>query len=384
LQILQTLAVTFRYQFSTQPCSDARHKEVDVSSTLRHVRTRLKDLADQAGVSTATVSRVLNGKPGVAAETRKAVLAALDTLGYDRPEKLRNRPQGLVGLIVPELDNPVFPALAQAIETTLADRGYTPLLCTQSPGGTTEDEYVEMLMEHGVDGIIFVSGRHADTTASTDRYHRLRGRGVPIVLVNGYAAGVDAPSVSTDDAVAVTLAVRHLASLGHQRIGLAVGPDRYVPAQRKVATFTSLLAELRPGADPADHVVSTLFTVEGGQVAGGELIDVGHTGIVCGSDLMALGVIRAARARGLRVPEDVSVVGFDDSPLIAFTDPPLTTVRQPVVSMGKAVVGALVAEISGRPVSRAELLFHPELIVRSSTAPAPARTSAPANSAPSS
>jgi len=342
-----------------------------VSSTLRHVRTRLKDLADQAGVSTATVSRVLNGKPGVASETRKAVLSALDVLGYDRPEKLRTRSEGLVGLIVPELDNPVFPALAQAIETTLADRGYTPLLCTQAPGGTTEDEYVEMLIEHGVDGIIFVSGRHADTTASTERYHRLRGRGLPIVFVNGYAAGVDAPSVSTDDAVAMSLAVRHLISLGHSRIGLAVGPDRYVPARRKIAAFATLLDQRAPGEDVTDHVVSTLFTVEGGQVAGGELIDSGHTAVVCGSDLMALGVIRAARSRGLRVPDDVSVVGFDDSPLIAFTDPPLTTVRQPVVSMGKAAVSALVAEISGTRVSRTELLFHPELIVRGSTAPAP-------------
>ncbi|WP_255491554.1 MULTISPECIES: LacI family DNA-binding transcriptional regulator [unclassified Actinotalea] len=333
------------------------------------MRTRLKDLADQAGVSTATVSRVLNGKAGVAADTRKAVLAALDVLGYDRPEKLRTRSEGLVGLIVPELDNPVFPALAQAIETMLSERGYTPLLCTQSPGGTTEDEYVEMLLEHGVDGIVFVSGRHADMAAGRDRYHRLRSRGVPIVLVNGFARGVDALAVSTDDVVAVELSLRHLASLGHTRIGLAIGPDRYIPAHRKVAAFTAALQRRDPAADPAEHVVSTLFTVEGGQAAGGELIDSGHTALICGSDLMALGAIRAARSRGLRVPEDVSVVGFDDSPLIAFTDPPLTTVRQPVERMGKAAVSALLSEISGTRVPRTELLFHPELIVRGSTGP---------------
>lgn len=340
-------------------------------SALPQGRTRLRDLADQAGVSTATVSRVLNGKPGVASETRKAVLAALDVLGYDRPEKLRRRPEGLVGLIVPELDNPVFPILAQAIETALSDRGFTPLLCTQSPGGTTEEEYVEMLLDHGVDGIVFVSGRHADNTASLDRYHRLRSRGMPIVLVNGYAESIDAPAVSTDDVVAVDLALRHLTSLGHRRIGLAIGPDRYVPARRKAAAFTAALA--RTGEDAAEHVVSTLFTVEGGQAAGGELIDSGHTAIVCASDLMALGVIRAARSRGLRVPDDLSVIGFDDSALIAFTDPPLTTVRQPVQAMGKAAVSALLSEISGVRVSRTELLFHPELIVRASTGTVPAR-----------
>ncbi|WP_307793688.1 LacI family DNA-binding transcriptional regulator [Actinotalea soli] len=334
------------------------------------MRTRLKDLAEQAGVSTATVSRVLNGKAGVATQTRTAVLAALDVLGYDRPEKLRTRSEGLVGLIVPELDNPVFPALAQAVESTLSERGYTPLLCTQSPGGTTEDEYVEMLIEHGVDGIVFVSGRHADTAASHDRYHRLHSRGLPIVLVNGFAEGVDAPSVSTDDAVAVDLAVRHLSSLGHSSIGLAIGPDRYIPARRKLSAFTAALERLGQ-ADPASHVVTTLFTVEGGQAAGGELVDSGHTAIICGSDLMALGAIRAARSRGLRVPEDLSVVGFDDSPLIAFTDPPLTTVRQPVAPMGRAAVSALVSEINGAKVPRTELLFHPELIVRGSTGPAP-------------
>lgn len=338
-----------------------------MSSTLPHVRTRLKDLAEQAGVSTATVSRVLNGKAGVSSQTRKSVLAALDVLGYDRPEKLRTRSEGLVGLIVPELTNPVFPALAQSIENSLAERGFTPLLCTQSPGGTTEDEYVEMLLEHGVDGIVFVSGRHADTSASDDRYQRLRSRGLPIVLVNGYAEGVDAPAVSVDDTVAVELAWRHLTSLGHERIGLAIGPDRYIPARRKLAAFTAALRRREPAADVADHVVTTLFTVEGGQAAGGELIDSGHTAIVCASDLMALGAIRAARSRGLSIPEDVSVVGFDDSPLIAFTDPPLTTVRQPVTGMGEAAVSALVSEISGTRVPRTELLFHPELIVRGST-----------------
>ncbi|MCR6494124.1 LacI family DNA-binding transcriptional regulator [Cellulomonas sp. P24] len=334
------------------------------------MRTRLTDLAEQAGVSTATVSRVLNGKAGVSAETRQAVLAALDLLGYERPEKLRTRSAGLVGLVVPELTNPVFPAFAQVIESMLSERGYTPLLCTQSPGGTTEDQYVEMLIEHGVDGIVFVSGLHADTSASTDRYQRLRSRGLPIVLVNGFAEGVDAPAVSTDDVAAMDLAVRHLVSLGHRTIGLAVGPDRFVPTRRKLKAFSdNLMRHL--GTDSTGHVVTTLFTVEGGQAAAAELISTGHTAIVCGSDLMALGAIRAARSRGLRVPEDISVVGYDDSPLIAFTDPPLTTVRQPVQAMGHAAVTALVAEIGGTRSPRTELLFHPELIVRESTGAAP-------------
>jgi len=342
-----------------------------VSPKIPHVRTRLTDVAEQAGVSTATASRVLNGKQGVSSQTRQAVLAALDTLGYERPEKLRARSAGLIGLVVPELTNPVFPTFAQFIETMLSARGYTPLLCTQSPGGTTEDEYVEMLLEHHVDGIVFVSGLHADTAASRERYHRLRGRGLPIVLINGYAEGVDAPFVSTDDGAAIDLAVRHLVALGHRNIGLAIGPDRFVPAQRKVVSFAENLRRHLGIDDVTPHIVSTLFTVEGGRAAAAELIASGHTAIVCGSDMMALGAIRAARARGLTVPGDISIVGYDDSPLMAFTDPPLTTVRQPALAMGEAAVATLVAEIGGTRGLRTELLFHPELIVRESTGAAP-------------
>lgn len=110
---------------------------------------RLSDIAAQAGVSEATVSRVLNGKAGVSAATRQTVLAALDVLGYERPTRLRQRSAGLIGLITPELSNPIFPALAQVIEQQLSRHGYTPVLCTQTPGGSTEDELVEMLVERG-------------------------------------------------------------------------------------------------------------------------------------------------------------------------------------------------------------------------------------------
>ncbi|GAA4286218.1 LacI family DNA-binding transcriptional regulator [Georgenia daeguensis] len=332
-------------------------------------RTRLTDVAEQAGVSTATVSRVLNDKPGVAGETRRAVLAALDMLGYERPDKLSARSAGLVGLIVPELSNPVFPAFAQAVESVLSTMGLTPLLCTQSPGGTTEDQYVEMLLEHGVDGIVFVSGLHADTSADPARYQRLRERGLPFVLLNGHNPAIDAPSFSTDDRGSMELAVRHLVSQGHRKIGLAIGPERFVPAHRKRVGFEEAMAEYVD--EPRPSVVTTLFTVEGGVAAGTELIEAGCTAIICGSDLMALGVVRAARSNGRQVPADLSVIGYDDSPLIPFTHPPLTTIRQPVAAMCQAAVTTLVAEIGGSQVPRGELIFVPELIVRGSTDAAP-------------
>ena len=332
--------------------------------------TRLADIADQARVSEATVSRVLNGKAGVADSTRQRVLAALDVLGYERPVRLRPRSAGLVGLVIPELTNPIFPAFAQVIEQSLSGNGYTPVLGTQMPGGATEDELVAQLVDRSVTGIIFLSGLHADLTADPARYARLADRGVPYVLVNGYNERIAAPFVSPDDVAAARIAVRHLRELGHERIGLAVGPDRFVPVRRKAQGFAEELAGDGPG-QASGVVRHTLFTVEGGHAAAGGLLDAGCTGIVCGSDLMALGVVRAARRRGLDVPRDVSVVGYDDSELNAFTDPPLTTVRQPVRAMANAAVHTLLEEIRGNPVPNSEFVFQPELVVRGSTGQAP-------------
>ncbi|MCX4509453.1 LacI family transcriptional regulator [Streptomyces sp. NBC_01619] len=335
---------------------------------------RLADIAAQAGVSEATVSRVLNGKPGVASTTRESVLAALDVLGYERPVKLRRRSAGLVGLITPELENPIFPALAQVIGQALTRQGYTPVLATQTPGGSTEDELTEMLVDRGVSGIIFVSGLHADTTADMQRYEKLRAQGVPFVLVDGFSPQVQAPFISPDDRAAMQLAVTHLVSLGHTRIGLALGPRRFVPVLRKIEGFIKAVHDQLGLSEPEIEsllIQHSLYTLEGGQAAASALMDRGCTAVVCASDMMALGAIRAARQRGLEVPDDISVVGFDDSPLIAFTDPPLTTVRKPVPAMGQAAVRTLLEEIGGTPAPHSEFVFMPELVVRGSTAAGP-------------
>lgn len=163
--------------------------------------------------------------------------------------------------------------------------------------------------------------------------------------------------------------MRHLAELGHTRIGLAVGPMRYLPVVRKTMAFRQAMCDIDGQGDGDDLVAHALFTIDGGGEAAERLLARGATALVCGSDLMALGAIRAARAAGLDVPRDVSVVGFDDSLLMEFTDPPLTTIRQDVVGMGEAAVRALLEEIEGSRTRRGEHLFRPELVVRSSTGP---------------
>ncbi len=331
---------------------------------------RLSDVARKVGVSEATVSRVLNEKPGVSPSTRQAVLTALDILGYERPTRLRGERARLVGLVLPELQNPIFPAFAEVVSGALAQQGFTPVLCTQTVGGVSEADYVDLLLQQQVSGVIFAGGLYAQADAPHDHYRRLAERRLPTVLVNAGIDGLGFPHVSCDDSVAVEQAFGHLSSLGHTRIGLLVGPRDHVPSRRKVERARVLAANagLQLGAD---DIVHAMYSLEAAQAAAVRLIARGITGIVCASDPMALGAIRAVRRAGMRVPDDVSVVGFDDSTLMNCTDPPLTTVRQPIDTMGRMVIELLSAQIAGTTVSHDELLFEPELVVRGSTGVAP-------------
>jgi DNA-binding LacI/PurR family transcriptional regulator len=325
---------------------------------------RLADVAKKVGVSEATVSRVLNGKAGVSASTREAVLTALDVLGYERPTQLRGERARLIGLVLPELQNPIFPALAEVVGGALAQRGFTPVLCTRTAGGLSEADYVGMLLDQQVSGVVFAGGHYAEQTAPHEHYRLLRSRGVPAVLFNAAIENLDFPCASTDDMTATVQAYNHLASLGHQRIGMVVGPEDHMPSRRKLAAFTELATRGAGDRVPVEHA---LFSLEGGQAATTRLLRHDVTGVICGSDVLALGAIRAVRRAGLSVPGDVSVVGYDDSAFMNCTDPPLTTVRQPIESMGKAAVALLVNQIENMAVYPEELLFEPELVVRGST-----------------
>ena len=328
---------------------------------------RLTEVAAKVGVSEATVSRVLNGRPGVSAATTEAVLTALDVLGYERPTKLRGERARLVGLVLPELQNPIFPAFADVVGGSLAQEGLTPVLCTHTVG-MSEADYIDLLFEQRVSGVLFAGGLYSGRDGAHDHYQRLAERKLPTVLVN---AGVDLPfpRVSCDDAVAAEQAVRHLLSLGHTAIGLILGPPDHVPSLRKLEAARATMAAA--GLELADeHIAYTRHSLEGGQAAASRLLQQGVTGVACASDPMALGAIRATKRAGRSVPEHLSVVGYDDSAFMNCTDPPLTTVRQPIEAMGRAAVDLLVDLIAGSPVGPDELLFEPELVVRGSTGPA--------------
>jgi DNA-binding LacI/PurR family transcriptional regulator len=331
---------------------------------------RLAEVAEKVGVSEATVSRVLNGKPGVSDTTRSAVLTALDVLGYERPTQLRGERARLVGLVLPELQNPIFPAFADVVGNALAQRGFTPVLCTRTAGGVSEADYLELLLEQHVSGVVFAGGQYAQADASHEHYRQMTRRRLPAVLVNAAVEDLGFPRVSCDDAVAVEQAFGHLVSLGHERIGAVLGPSDHMPSRRKLAALRVCAEQVGLKFDE-DAVEHTMFSLEGGQAAATRLLQRGVTGILCASDPIALGAIRAVRRQGKAIPKDVSVVGYDDSAFMNCTEPPLTTVRQPIEAMGRAAVELLANQISGAAVPDEELLFEPELVVRASTGPAP-------------
>src|SRR5258707_9359201 len=206
---------------------------------------RLTDVARYAGVSEATVSRVLNQKPGVAKATQELVLTALDVLGYERPTQLRGERARLVGLVLPELQNPIFPAFAEVMGVGLAQRGFTPVLCTQTAGGVSEADYVELLLQQQVSGVVFAGGLYAQQDAPHGHYARLAERGLPTVLVNAAIDGLGFPTVACDDAVAVDQAMGHLLSLGHTKIGILAGPADHIPSRRKIAAARHLADQAR-------------------------------------------------------------------------------------------------------------------------------------------
>lgn len=330
---------------------------------------RLAEVAKKVGVSEATVSRVLNGRPGVSEATRKSVLTALDVLGYERPTQLRGDRARLVGLVLPELQNPIFPAFAEVVAGGIVHRGLTPVLCTCTAGGMTEAAYVAMLLQKQVSGVVFFGGTQAEGDASHDHFAQLHKRGVPVVLLNASVDQLGFPTVSTDDVAAVELSFAHLRSLGHEKLGMVLGPPDHVPSIRKEQAFRRLASAA--GLSIADTIEHTMFTVEGGQLATSLLLERGITAAMFASDMLALGGVKAARRAGKSVPGDFSVIGFDDSFLMNCTDPPLSTVRQPIEAMGRAAITLLINQIEGGMTMARELLFEPELVVRSSTGAAP-------------
>lgn len=337
------------------------------------VMAGLREVARRAEVSVATASRVANGLPSVRPETRERVERAMRELLYVPP---RGRARtGAIGLLVPELSNPIFPALAEAIEQRATAADLATILCSRGIASPLREiDYVHTLLKRRVDGMIFISSEAADLRLDHSHYERLWRQGARFVLVNGASDVVTAPSVGVDERAAGQVAAQHLLELGHRRIGFAAGPARFLPTREKAM---GLELALRAAGLPADGLVThSEFGVDGGRAALRELLALGPerrpTAVLCSSDLMAIGVLQEAAVRGLRVPDDLSVVGFDGIEAATWTQPPLTTIEQPIDEIADTAVGALLTLIEEPTRQLPDFRFRPRLKLGASTAPPPA------------
>jgi len=326
----------------------------------------LRDVAREAGVSVATASRVASGLDNVRSATRERVERAMRDLLYVPPG--RRAATGVIGLLLPDFENPIFPALAQAMENRANEAGFASILCSTASAAYREVDYVHMLLDRRVDGMIFISCEMTNMSGDHDHYGRLLEEGARIVFVNGALNTISVPSVGVDEVLAGECATQHLIDLGHTVIGYAAGPDYYLPTRQKAAGRENALRVA--GLDADGLVAHDEFTVAGGRRALRELLSrpAPPTGVICSNDLMAIGVLQEASAQKLRVPEDLSVVGFDGIDATRWTDPPLTSVEQPIEQIAETAVNALKSLIEDPAKPLPDFSFRPRLAVRGSTA----------------
>jgi LacI family repressor for deo operon, udp, cdd, tsx, nupC, and nupG len=329
------------------------------------------EVARRAGVSTATVSRVLSQPDVVAPDTRRRVMAAVERLGYTPNASATNlrtlRTRKLL-VTVPDISNPFFSLILQGIEDTAQRAGYSVLLGDTQHDEQREERYALMLRRKEADGLIFLGHRVPEEAAALVR--TLPPGRAPIVNGCEFSPRLGIPSVHIDNATAASDAMDHLYRLGHRRIGIVTGP--LVSPLSRDRLHGAMARAKKAGAERDLIAMNGDFSIESGAVAGERLLERKHppAAIFCFNDEMAMGVLETARRRQLRVPDDLSIVGFDDIRFARYVDPPLTTIAQPMRQIGEGTVTLLLQILQGEGAPESVTLPH-VLVVRSSTAPPP-------------
>lgn len=335
-------------------------------------RPTIRDVAARAGVHPGTASRALNPalRGRITEKTARKVREAARELGYlpdPTARSLRTRRSGVVGVVVPDLTNPVLPPIVRAVEETLWDAGLACLLADTDNDEDREAAVVAELEARRCEGLIVAT---ATRTSATVR--RLDGGDLPTVLVTRDIDGGSLPFVAADDASGVRALVRHLVELGHVRIAHLTGPASLSTTVTRETAFRAAITDLlgRDNEPEVRHGAS--FTIDAGRQVTRQFLGERHavTAIVGGNDLMAIGCLEALTAAGLRCPQDVSVAGHNDMPLVGKLQPPLTTVAFPQHTLGVRAAQVLLGRLAGEGHPAERHLVPTELVVRGSTAPA--------------
>jgi LacI family transcriptional regulator len=331
-------------------------------------------VAREAAVHPGTASRALNPdtRSLVSAATARRVLRAADRLGY-RPNQLarglKTNRTSTVGVLVPDLTNPLFPPIVRGIEDRLDESSHSALVANTDNDPEREQRRFATLVARQVDGFILATARREDPIVRL-----AAAAGTPLVLVNRMSDDLLVPSVAPDDYAGIRMAVSHLVALGHRHIAHLAGPQELSTGYQRRAAFAAAMREHGLRADRKLVVVCAAYNEHEGEMAAASLLKdrAGHfTAVVAANDLIALGCYTALERRGLDCPADVSVVGFNDISFVDRLRPPLTTIRIPQYELGRHAASLLLERLSTPSTPPKRLLLAPELIIRGSTARAP-------------
>ena len=330
------------------------------------MRAQIKDVAREAGVSTATVSHVINNTRAVSEETRERVMRAIESCNYYPNSHARSLASGrshTLGLLVSDISNPFFPELVKSIETVACECGYDVILSNTDYNDERTLNYVRRFIERKVAGVALM-------TSELDRelIDELARCHVPVVFLDIGSAGVCMSNLMVDYGAGIEEAIRHLVGLGHRNIAYVGGPAHLHSAAKRLEAFRQSMECQLPG-DRSPLIYEADFRLEGGRRAARELLEAGElpTAVVVANDMMALGVLQECRERGLHVPRDISIVGFDDIAFAALSNPPLTTVRLPREELGRKAVEALLASVGDSDRQGVEINIPTHLVLREST-----------------
>ncbi|MDF2399610.1 substrate-binding domain-containing protein [Pseudomonas sp. 3MA1] len=328
----------------------------------------IKDVAALAGISYTTVSHVLNKTRPVSEEVRVKVEAAIKHLDYVPSavaRSLKAKTTATIGLLVPNSLNPYFAELARGIEDYCERNGYCVILCNSDDNPEKQRNYLRVLLEKRIDGLIVTSAGGDSGLAQG-----LAGVRTPMVIVDRGLDGVDADLVRIDHQYGAYLATRHLLELGHRDIACIGGPAQTSVAQLRLAGFHQALREAGV-AVPASRLLESDFSSTGGYLAAAQLLDGPNrpSAIFAGNDMMGIGVLRAAAERNIRVPGQLSVIGFDDILMSRYVYPALTTVGQSILQLGETAAELLLRRIASRELPVDQRIVTPNIVLRESTAP---------------
>lgn len=322
-------------------------------------KVTIREVAARAGVSISTVSRVLNGCDvnHMRPETKERVLRAIEELGYT-PLKvaraLRRQRTQLIAILVPDISNPFFSLLARGVASVAFENKYSTLICDSNHSFEKECKYLDILRAEGVEGIVFIPVGRPDM----DRVERLTRQGIKIVVADRRVEGL--PVVEADNRGGSRKLTQYVLNLGYRRIAYIAGPKEVSTAQDRLAGF---LEVMRTVSISPVVVIHGNFTYESGYVLAKRILTKEQVEVImCGNDLIAIGVIRAAEELGLRVPQDLGVTGFDHIPFYYFVRPRLTTVAIPVFELGKMAFNALLSDSNESIVVKVDIVLGDTIV----------------------